>query len=153
MISMGTRHLCGCHKNLRVISKEHQAYLHHMGRDTHGMIAFESLPLLRLYYLWSILSVVSMVCLVVTQALWYVWLVDGAIGMWQACVPVGILCLGGVLYVTLCKSVSASTGVCILLAFSWLVSSLPAVYLFLFCCRDIVLTRHERASRADLLVC
>jgi hypothetical protein len=122
MIAVGTRHLCGCHKNLRVISKEHKTYMHHMGMDTHGLIAYESLPLLRLYYLWSILSILGILCLVVTQVLWYLWLVEGAIGVWHACIPVGVLCLGGVLYVTLCKSISALTGLHVLLAFSWLVS-------------------------------
>lgn len=128
MIARGTKNLCGCHKNLRIVSKEYQAYLHQVGADTYDWIAFESLPLLRFYYLWSVLSVLGVLCLVVTQVLWYLWLVEGIIGMWHACIPVGLVCLVGVIYITLIKSVSTSTAFCLLLTCSWLVSAYLRIY-------------------------
>lgn len=123
MIAIGTKNLCGCHKNLRVVSKGYKALLRHNGEDTRGLICYDSLPLLRFYYLWSTLSILGVLCVVISQVLWYLWLEEGAVGMWNACIPVAIVVLVAVVYGTLVKSVSALTGACLLLACSWLVSA------------------------------
>mmetsp|Transcript_19907 Transcript_19907/g.37038 ORF Transcript_19907/g.37038 Transcript_19907/m.37038 type:complete len:443 (-) Transcript_19907:98-1426(-) len=121
MIARGTKSLCGCHKNLRIVSKDYRAYLQRIDANTQDWIAFESLPLLRLYYLWSVLSVLSILCVVLTQLLWYLWLVEGSVGRWQACIPVGFLCLGVVVYVALIKSITPSTAACLVLVGTWLI--------------------------------
>ena len=131
LIASGTRHLCGCHRNLRIVSKDYYEHLNRAGMNSKELIAHESLPLLRRYYLWCVVSLVCVLCIVMTQVLWYLWLILGVIGVWYACIPVGVVCLGGVLYVALIKSITVSTGGCVLLALAWMVKKLLSLKVYL----------------------
>lgn len=112
MIGWATKRLCGCHKRLRVVSKAYQLHLIQNDINTDSIIAFDSLPLLRLYYASSLLSIVMILCCTVSQVMWFSWIVLGAFNPWEASLPVGLLILSFIIYLCLWKTVSWKTGVC-----------------------------------------
>ena len=75
--------------NTRLVSLEQRLFLRSRGDINYtDYIDYDSLPLLRRLFCWGILSALFAAMAVVTQVLTYLWLVENAVGMWNALLPV-----------------------------------------------------------------
>ena len=91
----------------KLISPEQRIFLRMQGKLIGNLyMDYESLPLLRRLFFWGIVSAVFSFLAVITQVLYYLWLVEGLIGIWNALIPVIIMLLLFLAYVIVMTTVS-----------------------------------------------
>lgn len=96
--------------NTRLVSLEQRLFLRSRGdiNDT-DYIDYDSLPLLRRLFCWGIVSALFAAMAVVTQVLFYLWLVVNAIGMWNALLPIAIMFVLLLCYMWAMSTISVGT--------------------------------------------
>ena len=137
--------------NMRFISLEQRMYNFARNNvlDTTESIDYESLPLLRRLFFWGVTSALFAILIIVAQILVYLWLVENAIGMWNALCPVIFVFVLLLCYMFAMRTISLATcsvATLILLemilftikisgevaTMSWILASAPIVIVQLF---------------------
>ena len=126
-------------------------------------IDYDSLPLLRRLFCWGIVSALFAAMAVVTQVLFYLWLVVNAIGMWNALLPIAIMFVLLLCYMWAMSTISVGTcGIASILlldgvlfcmklsgdiSLSWLTISIPMMLV------QVVWSGHDYCSIASFSQC
>ena len=116
--------ISGTCSNTRLISPEQRLFLRTRGNvDESQYIDYDSLPLLRRLFFVGAVSALFALMAITTQILFYLWLMEGVIGMWNALCPVIIVFIIILCYMFAMNTISLS---------SCLVASLLVIDMMLF---------------------
>ena len=78
-----------CRNGVMLVSRERRLFMRVQGlRAGEEYVDYESLPLMRILFLWSSVLAFGMLLILTTQILFYLWYILGIIGMWHAFIPV-----------------------------------------------------------------
>jgi hypothetical protein len=99
-----SRHIC---MNANLVTKEQRLELREEGRERDSLfVDYDSLALLRRVLCWNVGLFMSFLLLFLSQILFSLWYIFGAVGLWRALVPAIMLAAGYLCYIYMMNVVS-----------------------------------------------
>lgn len=78
--------------NATLVSRERRMFMRVQGTETENQfIDYESLPLMRQLFCWTLVLGLFFTFSLIAQILFYFWYIDASIGLWDALIPVCVL--------------------------------------------------------------
>jgi hypothetical protein len=113
-----------CKNGAVLVTNEQRLFMRARGISSRSYMNFESLPLMRRLLFWSSLFAIFMILALTTQVLFYLWLIEGVIGMWHALAPVITITILLMSYLFLVRTLSIPTFLTFAALFTDLVSNI-----------------------------
>jgi hypothetical protein len=100
-----------------LVSREHRLFMRAQGIESNvDFIDYKSLPLMRNLLCLALIVLISFLCFLVSQFLFYLWFIYSIIGLWHALIPLSVIMLCYLLYLYLIEAFSLK--ICVLCSLS-----------------------------------